>query len=64
MLQGLDIHEAWTVHRSKRTPKQQDDLVEWGEQIKDEMLVKWARIFLNLHTDMAAKSMCMFQDMP
>jgi len=64
IMQGLDMPEASKVAVRKRTPKQQDELIEWGKQIKDEMLVKWARIFLSLHIDMAAKSMRMFQDMP
>lgn len=63
IMQGLDMPESWTVDLSKRTPKQQDDLVEWGEQIKDEMLVKWARIFVDLHSNMADKSFRMFQDL-
>jgi hypothetical protein len=63
IMQGLDMPDAWTVAFGKRTPKQQDELVEWGKKIKDEMLVKWARIFLNLHSNMAENSLLMFQDL-
>jgi len=64
IMQGLDMPEASKVAVRKRTPKQQDELIEWGDKIKDEMLLKWACIFLKLHIDMAAKSMRMFQDIP
>ena len=63
IMQGLDMPEASKVAVRKRTPKQQDELVEWGDKIKDKMLVKWARIFLDLHSSMAENSLRMFQDL-
>jgi hypothetical protein len=63
MLQGLDMPPEYAVVRARRTPKQQEDLVEWCEKIRNEMLLKWANIFANLHSDMAAKKMRMFQDL-
>jgi len=63
MMATKEMPEACMVDRRKRTRQQQEELVKWCEENKMEMLQSFGRIFVDLHDDMSARSMQMFEHM-
>jgi len=63
MMTTMELPQACMVDRRKRTPQQQEEVVKWCEENKMDMLKTFGSIFVNLHEEMCARSMRMFEDM-
>jgi len=63
LMATIELPQACMVDRRKRTPQQQAEVVRWCEKNKIDMLKMLGKVFVDLHEEMCARSMRMFEDM-